>query len=645
MNNLKYILTFILSLNIIVNCIYSKEKFRIEASAGVNYNHYNSNFNGFPNYDCCGHFTNGIGIGYSLSFSGIYQNLLSLSNLTLNYFTTISFIHIPGDFEQQDYFADVIINDKAYEAVSLHTLKSIVNAFALKTGVDVSNVFGIEPLSIQVGTALNFPLEATFQQKEELISPENAYFENFQRIRNNLSGNIINLRNPLLGIEITSGWKFKISNGYYLKPYLSAEIPIQNYIKNLEWKASRFTLGIALGYFIPGPKPKLPDYPPLLDFPKPAIPSKLEPIEAEIIVYENGSPIPSNTSDTIKIFKTTKKIVEQFPMPTIIFYNRNDFLFGEEPIESTVEFKTLYESNRLILASVLEYLKANHNARISLLCSQSNDEIPNICSQRLARLSEFFIKNGLGDRLEKQQTFVAKHKKNIPELLAEERFVQIVLEDGNSVVYSKRNVKTDSSIVFPNLKVEINFNPDVKANIYSEVICTNNKYEIVGKTFDLEISKIHSDSSNPIDSIIIRAKVETLEEFPRETEIKRKLYIKTIENDFIEYRDFNPFEGDNYILVGLFPFDSDEPYWTKPQLQKIARELIAKGKKVTIVGSVDNIGNEDHNQRLAIQRAKKINRILNSALPTKIMEASNRQDNSTPFERILNRSAWLLYEN
>lgn len=646
MKKIKFLLNFVFLLNLFANTsIFCKAKFNVETSVGLNYNLYFANFNGFPDYDCCGHFTNGKGLGYSISLAGQENNLFSNQYFTLNFFSSISFTYIPGKFEQNDYFADVVINNNIYKAISRHTIESKIYAIALTPGVELSNVLGISPIDVQLGTAINLPLKATFQQKEELISPENAYFENHQKVRNNYTGNIKNLRNPFIGLEITLRWKFKIRSDYYLKPYLSAEIPLHNFIKNVDWKANRISFGIALGYSLPSPKPIPPIKPPIFDYPAPTTPPKLEQIDAEIIVYDKGTPFPSSTIDTIKIYKTTKRIVEIFPIPTFIFYNRNDFLFGEEALENSEEFEKLFESNRIILSSVLDYLKTNPQAKISLLCSQSNDEIPNICSQRLARLSEYFINNGFGDRLDEQQIITPKYTKNIPELLAEQRFVQIVLDDGNFVVYTKRNIETDSSSVLPKLQVEIKCKPEVETKINSEVIYMKNKFEIQGKTFELEIPEQNFTSKNSIDSILIITKVETGGEFPRNIEKMKKIYIKAIENDFVEYRNFSPFEGQNYILVGLFPFDSDEPYWTHPQLNKLALELTTTGKKVSIIGSVDNIGNEDHNQRLALRRAAKINRILKSGFPIKIMDATNRINNGTPYERLLNRSAWIFYEN
>ncbi|MFN3306229.1 MAG: hypothetical protein ACK42Z_03470 [Candidatus Kapaibacteriota bacterium] len=646
MNWIKFLLNFVALLSFLTNPdIFSKEKFKIEASVGLDYNHYNANFNGFPGYDCCGHFTNGKGLGYSIAFTGFRNNFFSLSNLTLNFFSSISFTNIPGKFEQKDYFADVIIDNNIYKAISLHTIETNIYAIALKPGVELSNIFGSTPVNIQLGTSINIPLKASFQQKEELLSPENAYFENNQKVRNNYSGDIKNFRNPFVGLELTLGWKFKIRSDYYFKPYLTADIPLHNFVKNINWKANRISFGIAVGYHVASPKAKPPVIPPLFDYPEPTMPPVREPIDAEIIVYDKGTPSLSSSIDTIKISKITKRIVELFPIPTIIFYNRNDYLFGEEAIESSVDFEKLFEENRIILASILDYLKTNPQAKISLYCSQSNDEIANICSQRLARLSEYFIKNGFGDRLDKQSTIIPKHTKNIPELLAEERFVRIVFDDGSSVVYTKRDIETDSNFVLPKLQVEIKCKPEVETKISSEIIFRNNNTVIQGRIFDLEISEINFTSISSLDSIIIKTKLETTEEYPRTIEKMQKIYIKANENNIVEYRYSAPFDGENYILVGLFPLDSDEPYWTHPLLSKLALDLSTDGKKVSIIGSVDNIGSEEHNQKLALRRAAKINQILKSGFPIKIMDASNRLNNGTPLQRLLNRSAWLFFEN
>ncbi len=632
--------TFIMILNFPI--LLGKSKVNFELGSSINYNIYNSNFNGFPGYDCCGHFTNGNGLGANFSLTGFYKNFFSTSFLDLSYFTSLSARNLSGKFEYDEYFADAIIGYDVYKAISRHTLQTNIHTLTFTPGLEFGNFLRINQLSLRIGIPISIPLTAYFNQKESLVSPENAYYENYQKERNVFKGKINRFRNPLFGLNFQIGWKILLNNNFYIYPSLTSDFPLTNLVKDIEWKSYQLGLGLAFGFSLPHPKPKPPMTPPFLNYPEPFKPKTVEPIQIDIIVHENEKRIKNH--DTISIQKNIKKYIELKPFPAIIYYKRNDFLFGADTIETTDEFSNYFATNLQILTSTFSYLQNNPEEKITIVCSQIDDEQANICDLRIARLVEYFRIQGLEERITeiKKIKFVAK--KQIPELIEEQRRIQIFFNNGTNIVNIENEIKYDTSYFTPNLQIQINVKPEQIVKQNTEIYFNNKINKTTEKLFSFNFENISNFGSKFFDTLLIKTKIETIEEIHEITEESLKIYIKDKESISNEFYYFNPFKVGNYILVALFEFDKSDPYWINPKTKDLVENLNQKGKKIEIVGSVDNIGTENHNQKLALNRAKSINKILGLNYPIQILEQHLRNRNQNPIERTLNRSAWIRFD-
>jgi outer membrane protein OmpA-like peptidoglycan-associated protein len=70
------------------------------------------------------------------------------------------------------------------------------------------------------------------------------------------------------------------------------------------------------------------------------------------------------------------------------------------------------------------------------------------------------------------------------------------------------------------------------------------------------------------------------------------------------------------------------------------REALASGKRVTIIASCDELGDDEYNDALMERRARSAIQILNARLNevSILRQASSVEANSTPMQRIANRS-------
>ncbi len=624
--------------------IEASPKISVELGSSLLYNGYFGNFNGFPNYDCCGHFTKGKGLGFDISTTGVFRSIYSTNLFNLNYFTTAAVRNLSGKFEYEEYFADVIYNEKVYKAISRHTLETEIFTFSFTQGLDLDNLFKLKPLSFRFGTSLNIPFKHNFHQKEELIAPEQAYFENKQKTRNVFEGEINNFRNPLFGLFFNIGLKIFLVGNSYIKPNLYFDVPLSTLAKNVNLNTFHLSLGISVGYNIPGTMPKPTIEPPPPDFPEPIKPKGLRPLLATINIKIKPGNQGLKNGDTLFLKRNLRHSVEITPTPTIIFFPKNDFLFGEDSIPITQQSQMYYEENRKILGIVKEYLKKNPNRKITLVCSQTSDELPNICDLRIARLVEYFRSQGLGDFIENTSQSVASIKKPLPELQEEERNIQIVFSDGMYLFDRETTVKIDTSMQIPTLDVQIKTATDSKYKTKVLINSQNKSIVFSENEFELDLSNFEQISYSNFDSLLIKAQIQTEDDLPQVVNDSLKIYVKIIELNSTDVTYHNPINGKNNMLAGLFKFDQSEPYWVNPKLQTIVSEILSRGKKIAVLGSVDNLGSEDHNKKLATERAKRIRTILNIDLPIKTIEINSRSRNQSPFERLLHRSAWISFE-
>jgi len=629
---------------ILINNLNCKPKINFETTGLININYHTGNFKGFPGYDCCGNFTDAVGMGFFVSVGGLQNNLFTIGNTNFGLFVELAYTGAYGKFSNDEYFADVIIGNNVAKGISKHTLETSIQSFELIPGLRISNPFGIKPLFIKLSPSFLLPLSSNFRQREELISPKEATFENGSRIRNSYSGSIPQLISPIIIANMQVGYELISFNTFTISPVISVNYALNKNVKNLDWQTHSFGLGINIRYALPKPKPAVPTPPPPTNLPKPIEPKPQLPIQAKLLIESADDKKAVQNFDTIKIVKSILNTIEIKPIPAIIFYRRNDFLFGYDTIPTTNEFEQIYSENRKVIEALLSLLKRNKDITLTILCSQTEDEQPNICDLRVTRVVEFLRSNGFGDRIKEVKKISTKPKKQIPELIDELRFVQFILNDNKFIIPMENAIKSDTLLTAPRLNIQILTDEKTEYKVNGGIQFNGSEISLNSGNYSFDLKEQLPDFNNKIIPLNVQVEIETLEDLPRKENIESTIYIAQTSNDTSFYTYFNPFKSQNAILVALFNFDESEFYWKNPKIQEIIVELQKQGKKVSIVGSVDNIGSEEHNQRLALARAQRVKNLVGIALPVKAIESASQNGNNTPLERILNRSAWLIVE-
>ncbi|MCX7880294.1 MAG: OmpA family protein [Ignavibacteria bacterium] len=616
----------------------SKPKVGIEGLFLPTFNFYFADFSGFKGYNCCGNFSKGGGFGYNIALGTTLKPIFREFQTDFGIYSNFSLQNYSGKFDYNEYFADVIIDEKVYKAISRHLLKINLPAAVFATGLSFSNIWMLKDLELRLGLDLSVPLTSKFQQSETLVEPERAYFENGEKTRNTFSGKIPDLK-PNLALNLSIAYTFFKSSNFSISPRFSFAIPFFNQVKDINWKIYSIGLGLSLAYTLPKIEPPPPIAPPLLDLPE-LQPPKLPPkLEAKLNLKINNDNVL--TSDTIAFYTTRIKFIRKEFLPAIFFFPHNEYTIYKTPAVSDMENRRIYELNYSTIIALKDFFAKNPNIKLSVICSQNDSEEANICEHRISQTIGLLKTFGINvDNIEKQ-TLVVKAKTQPPELSEETRSVRILFPNGN-FIFEKQELSNDSSYsILPKIKVETVVEPNnPKVSIVGKIGFNSSIVHFKDREFQFDPKDF---TSNPNGTLQIEVIVKSEDELEQSVKLEKNLTFEENVKDSLVL--INPYQikGSQAILVSLFNFDEDNFYWINSEVEKIINQAKKTGKEIFIIGSVDNVGTEAYNKQLAIRRANRIKNYL--GIDAKIESFDNGGtlfSNETPIGRMMNRSAWLL---
>lgn len=221
--------------------LIAKDKYLLEKSSfGI----YLSNINTFNQVNflelseiksCCpDKFSN----NYSNNFN-IGVNYRNFYNYGFAYFLDLSLINYQENFSsvEKRNTIDGIADVK-------HSLD--LNMYNLQTRFGFSNLY--KNLSFSYGVISEFALSKKFNQKEEMISPLGATFENDERVRNifkNENAEYINIFNYGVFTQIWYNYHINNKRTKSISPFIEANYFISNYHKNGTFRKFNIHFGIS----------------------------------------------------------------------------------------------------------------------------------------------------------------------------------------------------------------------------------------------------------------------------------------------------------------------------------------------------------------------------------------------------------------
>ena len=209
---------------------------------------HSADFAGLPDIPTCGPaYSSASGFSGSLGLDFMYD----IESMPLFFHSRIDIKGIPGNFSQTE---EILIDDpNANPSFQTATLGYALETSFYSLGLSLLANYTIDD-RIFVGGGLRFGLlmSPTFEQREQLLSPSNAFFiPQNTRTRNEYSGIIPGFSGFETSLVLNAGYSFPMNktNTMQLIPQLGYELPLLNVLSTSDsWKVHTLRFGLTIGF-------------------------------------------------------------------------------------------------------------------------------------------------------------------------------------------------------------------------------------------------------------------------------------------------------------------------------------------------------------------------------------------------------------
>lgn len=619
----------------------------ISFGGDVNGNIYFADFNQFGKIEnCCTNFGNTFGIGYNFHAGFEYKLPTSLFGMPWRLDLSFAYSDLSATFEEQEAFSNIIIGNSYTKGISKFEIKPDIKAIIFDPGIFFDPINNL-PLSLRLGVQIGFFNVSKYSQKEQLISPEDVYFENGKRIRGEYSGKIPDAETQYFAISFAARYRAATLGNLDIYPSLRFNYGLNNLVQKVQWSASVVQGGISFVYNIPKAPTAAPQPPPMPPMSEPTVPPA--PSTLEILVHTELNGVDGDEFELP--YRIYQSKLDYFLLP-IIFFKENSAIpikFHSNTINNIGELSAQND----LLTAVAVYWKQHPEYNITLHSSALNSESDKIIDSRISQITNGLVADGVdisSIKVVKQKTNVKQYDE--PALREENIFIKIELPDNNglipySITQTIRQEFANSNILM--IKPEIKTSDPLttfEGKVYKNKTLLKT-FGDKGTEINLNnaIAELITEGNAPYKiSIDVFAKNKGGAKF----NVKKDITLSPVEERRIT--EHNIFQKDNadysqYILC-YFDFDSDNPKIINSKVLELVRKAIKNGKKVQLLPLTDNLGEKDYNKNLARARANAASKLLQNTndkveivIPEKYIF-----DNKTPAGRMLNRTVVVRIE-
>lgn len=209
---------------------------------------HSADFAGLPDIPTCGPAYSGAsGFSGSLGLDFMYD----IESMPLFFHSRIDIKGIPGNFSQTE---EILIDDpNANPSFQTATLGYALETSFYSLGLSLLANYTIDDrIFVGGGLRFGFLMSPTFEQREQLLSPSNAFFiPQNTRTRNEYSGIIPGFSGFETSLVLNAGYSFPMNktNTMQLIPQLGYELPLLNVLNTSDsWKVHTLRFGLTIGF-------------------------------------------------------------------------------------------------------------------------------------------------------------------------------------------------------------------------------------------------------------------------------------------------------------------------------------------------------------------------------------------------------------
>lgn len=532
-------------------------------------------------------------------------------------------------------------------------------------------------LQARIGMQVGYIFSATYDQKEVLISPTGALFENNKTTRNEQSGTISQVNNLQFGSTIGIGYELPISSNLLVVPELSYTYNFSTVVSNISWNANTLKLGVSAVFpILPAPEP--PAEPeryeiqrsPLMQVPelKPPPPFLSVAVEATGLFRDDSTDqIQRKKPFSITIDETEFR--ETLPLLPVVYFPESSSSLESSHIlrispSQTTDFSESYlptnavEFYKYTLNIIGKRLRENPDASITITAINSAEgSQKSIENERVIAVKDYFVSTWGID--EKRIKVAAKpNPKRINSENPNKQDIADVLEESRRVEISSASYEVMKPVlILRNIK---NITPEqieISPKIESEAGISSSSMQITHGVKQVFSSAV-GNATNTLDlrpelfqltedSLKISLVTRDIARQEKSTSIAIPVVQSTVDKKRKASQADVRIEKFSLILFNFDIFDLDSK--NKRIIDEV-KSRIQPNSIVKIFGYSDRVGTAEYNKNLAENRCKEVYKYLKSSVQAgsisyQAVGAENLlYDNNLPEGRSYSRTVQIIIE-
>lgn len=522
------------------------------------------------------------------------------------------------------------INDNLISINTESTLESEFQSISLNPFI-AYNFLG--KLNILFRPDISYIISNNYSQYEEIKSPQNAVFINYNEIKTQnrelSTGEFQSLNNLIFGISAgIESEVIPISKSIAAISRLMFEYQITDYLSDASWKKAGISLELALSYtkynepIVHYPVPATPPMPDLPDFTGSLPEPKLKIVD---IIFSG------------QILKG-KELLSTVPMITSIFFQQNSAIIDTNYIINSSERINLLKSDPIkahyhILPEIAYLLNEKRNAKVYVKGYTSGIENEpegiKLSNNRVDNVKKALLSLGVSEnQIIEKSSILPPNPSNMayPEGIEENQRVDLEL-DGASIR------KYVDLVKFSRWKGNAKI-------ITRSKFLANQNVKITNSISDNQLSRKLSDTIDiPLIFDTIADSLQ-LTYFLQTNKINAQHTKNLFLNDYTEETVEKSLE--NFRAILNFDYNSSEINDSNKQLLSQMIEKLPNGSKIKIYGSADELGTAERNRELSKERAMNTKEYIesyeNKKFDISIDVNTDKFDETTSQGRFLNRS-------
>lgn len=618
---------------------FSEELIGIHPKVGILNNIYNANFKNFEGSVDCGLFEKGSGWGWS---AGLFLEKYIGSDIFLgggiNFVDRSGKLTVDNVFPSRDESTNQVINIRTENFIQSNL--SYIEIQPELRWIALDNLIN-GPLRTLAGIRFYVPVSKSFEQKEKIISPDNAVFINAGDVRTQqrdlANGEISSINGFGIGLTIGVENMLKISNSNFLTQQLSFDYNFGNVTNDVDWSIWAVKLEIGLRFSLhPTDEPQIEYIP---------IEQKEEPVKEPLIVEKPKMPkveLEILSHDNFKL-NVGEELLATIPVVNAVFFERNSSdipnRYSKSPLLDMNFFKGDPVINHyMVIPKIAHILRQNPQASIIIEASTAGNEIEpgaiDLARKRAESVKEVFLSLGVPEnkiRLQPRLTPRFQSNQDYPEGIVENQRADIILQ--NAPLQEFVDIRTYSELD-GNLSLNIayeNIDPLETVSVFNDFADTIFNINQPGK-YSLPIKR---RLDIPVPGLIL---LNTTARAGKASATQtNSIEISKLP---IERHELNL---NNFEAVLRFNYNSNELTEENRSLLKQLAEKLPQGATIFIIGSTDILGTTEYNTALARERAQSTERYIRSIAGDKFIistsiAVTDKYSDETPQGRFLNRN-------